>query len=153
MATTKCGFNDAPDGLQSGRESLRLNGPTLAARIGFDPKYDPKGTAVPNLADTRWWTLVDTGASSSCIDSDLAIELDLPMIDQAFGQGVDGPFKANVFAAQVHVPSLNFTIWGTFMGVNLKGFWNCRALMGRDFLSGFTMTYEGRTGSVILSND
>jgi len=54
----------------------------------------------------------------------------------------------------VHVPALNFTIYGEFAGVDLvAGGQAHHALIGRTFLQNFTMTYEGRTGTVILSND
>ena len=61
---------------------------------------------------------------------------------------------ANVYLAQVHVPSLNFTMYGAFAGVELAAGGQVHgALIGRTFLQHFTMIYEGRTGTVTLSND
>ena len=56
--------------------------------------------------------------------------------------------------AQIHVPSLNFTIYGAFAGVHLKtGGQIHQALIGRTFLQNFTMVYEGLTGTVTISKD
>ena len=54
--------------------------------------------------------------------------------------------------AQIHVPDVNFTIYGEFAGVHLRaGGQPHDALIGRDFLQHFTMTYNGYSGSVDLS--
>ena len=48
---------------------------------------------------------------------------------------------------------LNFTIYGMFAGVHLvAGGQIHRALIGRTFLQHYTMVYEGRTGTVTISN-
>jgi hypothetical protein len=58
----------------------------------------------------------------------------------------------NVYLAQVHVPSLAFTIYGAFAGVDLAaGGQAHRVLIGRTFLQNLAMVYEGLTGSVKLS--
>ena len=54
--------------------------------------------------------------------------------------------------AQIHVPTLDVTLYGTFAGVDLiAGGMIHQALIGRTFLRHFTMTYNGFTGSVVLS--
>jgi hypothetical protein len=81
MAETKCGFVDA-SGI-SGREFLQVHGPTLLVDIGFDTAYDCNNRiGIPTLAATKLWALVDTGATESCIDNDLAEKLGLPTIDR-----------------------------------------------------------------------
>lgn len=98
--------------------------------------------------------LVDTGAMESCIDSLLAAQLGLPIVDRRKVSGVHGSQEVNVHLAQVHVPSLKVTIYGAFAGVHLAaGGQAHNALIGRTFLRNFTMVYEGRTGTVTLSND
>ena len=53
--------------------------------------------------------------------------------------------------AQIHVPSLQVTLYGTFAGVDLiAGGQLHHALIGRTFLRHFTMTYNGASGSVVL---
>lgn len=152
MVQTKCGFDSGPEG--TGAELLALNGPTLLVDIGFDPQYGPNSTNPPAAGIQKLPALVDTGAAESCIDNLLAATLKLPIVDRRSISGSAGAHMANVYLAQVHIPSLNFTIYGAFAGVDLAagGQWHS-ALIGRTFLRSFTMTYEGRTGTVMLSND
>ncbi len=152
MAQTKCGFNDTPGGA-SGAVLLVTHGPTLNVNIGFDVNWVPRSKTmpIPGLAGIN--ALVDTGASESCIDNLLATQLNLPTIDRRTIAGAGGKHIVNVYLAQIHVPSLNFTIYGPFAGVNLKAGGQVHsALIGRTFLQYFTMIYEGRTGNVILSS-
>lgn len=153
MPTTKCGFDDVPG--MPGREALVGTGPTLFVNIGFDPTYDPAIPAkLPVLPPEVLWALVDTGAAESCIDGDLAMRLNLPVIDRRSLSGAHGAKEVNVHLAHVHVPSLLFTIYGPFCAVDLAaGGQRHLALIGRTFLKNFTMVYEGRTGTVTLSND
>ena len=96
--------------------------------------------------------LADTGAIECCIDSLLATQLGLPIADKRSIAGVGGAQVVNMHLAQVHVPTLNFTMYGLFAGVHLAaGGQAHRVSMGRSFLSAFTMVYEGRTGTVTLS--
>ncbi|MFZ4500519.1 MAG: retroviral-like aspartic protease family protein [Minisyncoccia bacterium] len=153
MAETKCGFNDSEN--VSGAALLTRYGPTLFVNIGFDETF--KGDAIPatipiaGIKDVQ--ALVDTGASVSCIDALLATELGLPIVDRVPIGGVGGRHMVNMYLAQIHVPSLNFTIYGSFAGVNLvEGGQVHKALIGRTFLENFTMTYEGKTGTVTITS-
>lgn len=151
MPNTKCGFNDIPGGA-SGAVLLSAYGPTLIVDIGFDPAFKV-GVAAPVAGVTGIRALVDTGASESCIDSLLASQLNLPIVDRRSISGVHGPIEVNMHLAQVRVPSLNFTIYGAFAGVHLDaGGQIHKALIGRTFLQHYTMVYEGRTGNVTLSS-
>src|SRR5437867_5832847 len=111
MARTKCGFNDAPGGA-SGAEMLVSYGPTLRVDIGFDRTYQPTAGKPPTPGLTGLSALVDTGATESCIDSVLAAHLNLPIIDRRKVSGVHGSDEVNVHLAQVHIPSLDWTIYG-----------------------------------------
>ena len=156
MVQTKCGFNNLPGGLPAVEILVNL-GPTLIVDIGFDPTFDPAQPAdgkrpVPGIEGLHG--LVDTGAIESCIDNLLAAQLNLPIVDRRMIAGSAGPHQANVYLAQVHIPFLSYTIWGAFAGVNLKAGGQVHsALIGRTFLRAFTMVYEGRTGTVTISND
>ncbi|MBI3491026.1 MAG: retroviral-like aspartic protease family protein [Acidobacteria bacterium] len=129
-------------------------GPTLLVDIGFDPNYQPPphpNLPVPGIKGIH--ALVDTGATESCIDSMLATQLGLPVVDKRVVAGVSGPQDVNIHLAQVHIPSLLFTIYGTFAAVHLAaGGQPHRALIGRTFLSRFTMVYNGQTGDVTISS-
>lgn len=152
MAQAKCGFNSTPDGA-SGSDLLATFGPTLFVNIGFDTNYRPDVKRAPTPGVQKIQALVDTGAVESCIDNMLASQLRLPIINKRLISGVHGSHPTNMYLAQVHIPSLSFTIYGEFAGADLAGGSQIhRALIGRTFLRHFTMLYEGRTGDVILSN-
>lgn len=97
-------------------------GPTLIVDIGFDPAYTPGLTPpkipVPGMRGLQ--ALVDTGALESCIDTQLASQLNLPIVDRALVSGAHGSHEANVYMAQIHIPSLGVTIYGNFVGVDLQ---------------------------------
>lgn len=150
MVTTKCGFDDVPGG-PAGSDLLVVNGPTLIVDIGFDPNFKPQLPNVPNPGIKGCSALVDTGATLSCIDSLLARQLNLPVVDRQAISGAHGRHDVDMYLAQVHVPTLAFTIYGTFAGVDLvAGGQYHQALIGRTFLRSFTMTYYGATGTVTL---
>lgn len=149
MPQANCGFNDAPGA--TGREQLVVHGPTLFVDIGFDPGFQPGPTSVPVPAAKGLWALVDTGAVESCIDGALATALGLPIIDRRQIAGVSGLKEVNVHLAQIHVPTLAFTIYGPFAAVDLAGGGQRhQALIGRTFLQHFMMIYYGMTGTVTL---
>lgn len=152
MPEVACGFNDVPGGA-SGQEMLTNYGPTLFVNIGFDASFKPG--IIPSAAPRglNVGALVDTGATESCIDSMLAANLGLPLIDVRAIAGVGGSQKANFYLAQIHVPSLNFTIHGAFAGVHLVsgGQWH-QAIIGRTFLRHCKMIYDGTTGTVLISH-
>lgn len=151
MPETKCGFDSIPDGA-SGAMMLAAYGPTLIVDIGFDQDFQTgrSKNPVPGLKGIH--ALVDTGASESCIDSALAAQLNLPIVDRRSVAGAHGSAEVSIHLAHIHVPSLGFTIYGAFAGVHLSaGGQPHLALIGRTFLQHCTMIYEGRTGSVSIS--
>jgi hypothetical protein len=119
MAETKCGFDDSAGVL--GCDLLVAHGPTLLVRIGFDAVYDPTIPHVlPNLPQNILPALVDTGALESCIDSALAMNLNLPVVDRRMVSGAHGAKEVNVHLAQIHIPALGFTQYGAFCAVDLQ---------------------------------
>ena len=146
MATTECGFSNS--------YQLAIYGPTLTVEIGLDTDFRAGAGMRPLLQSGPLRALVDTGASESCIDSDLAAALDLPVFDRHEVFGVGGIFEVTAYVAQIYIPALRFTIVRPFDGVRIaSGEQPHYALIGRTFLRHFNMAYEGRTGSVIISND
>ena len=145
MYQVECGFVNQI-------QSLVQFGPTLQVQIGFDRSYRPTDDPVPNLPSNSYHALIDTGAAMSCIDSQIAASLGLPVIDEQPTSGIHGSEMVNVHLAQIHIPALPFTIYGQFYGVHLiAGGQPHGALLGRDFLRYMQMTYVGDTGSVIVS--
>ena len=82
MVSTKCGWDSAPNGA-SRQLLLAAYGPTFIVDIGFDPAFKgvPHPPPAPGLG--RINALVDTGAAVSCIDSMLAVQLNLPVTIEA----------------------------------------------------------------------
>ena len=153
MPETSCGFSDVLGGA-SGAVLLAAHGPTILVDIGFDPTcVQPQLMNRPVSGITGIYALIDTGAAESCIDSMLASQLNLPVVDRRPISGCHGTQEVNMHLAQVYFPSLNFIIWGAFAGVHLAaGGPFHKALIGRTFLQHYTMVYEGRTGNVTISS-
>ena len=150
MVETKCGFDNSQG---NGASFLVQLGPTLFVDIGFDPNFKPADGGPPTPGIKGVQALVDTGATESCIDNLLAATLNLPVMDRRQISGVGGKHFVNMYLAQIHAPGLNFTIYGSFAGVELRaGGQPHNALIGRTFLQFFTMIYEGKTGTVTISS-
>jgi hypothetical protein len=129
-------------------------GPTLTVDIGFDLNHIPKSGSLPDLAAKGVHALIDTGANSNCIDSGLAMQLSLPIIDRQRVSGVGGIHEVNVHLGHVLIPDLGKYISGAFAGVNLvAGGQPHVALIGRAFLQDFVLFYDGRTGLVYISDE
>lgn len=152
MAIVLCGFVDGPNG--TGQGMLVQYGPTLEVDIGFAVNYVPTPGSLPDLQVKGVNALVDTGATASCIDAGLAMQLNLPIIDRQNVGGISGSYEVNMHLAHVVVPGLNKYISGAFAGVDLRGGGQPHvALIGRTFLQHFTFFYDGRTGSVSISDE
>jgi gag-polyprotein putative aspartyl protease len=148
MDQNNCGFRDA-NGVV-GRDLLIELGPTLKVDVGFDPDYSPQTPRrTPILPVSGIWALIDTGASISCIDRALAAHLNMPQIDRKTFLGISGPVDVDMHLAHIHVPTLSFTLYGSFAAMDLAG-GHHHVLLGRDFLRNFTMTYDGHSGAVHL---
>ena len=98
MPQAKCGFDDVPGGA-SGAVLLAAHGPTLIVDIGFDPNFKTPTSTLPIAGITGIHALVDTGAGESCIDSLLAIQLNLPIVDRRPISGVHGTHEARRLVA------------------------------------------------------
>jgi len=150
MASSGCGFSDVPGGA-SGSDLLAFYGPTLLVDIGFDSNFNPALTTPPVAGIKGIRALVDTGASLSCIDSFLATQLNLPVVDRQMVSGIHGGGEVNMHLAQVHIPSLGGTIYGGFAGVHLQaGGQVHKAIIGRAFFRHCKIVYEGHTGNVTI---
>jgi predicted aspartyl protease len=153
MPDAECGFIDVQGGAK-GNELLVSYGPTILVDIGFDPNFKPGQAALPAAGITGIRALVDTGATESCIDSALAAQLNLPVIDQKTYCGIGGKHLVKIHLAQISIPILSRYIWGYFVGVHLEagGQWH-KAIIGRTFLKHYKMTYDGRVGKVTISSN
>ena len=146
MPSVDCGFIGQPD-------MLARVGATLDVRIGLDLSYDPNGVNPPDLGVRLFSALIDTGASESGIDAELADDLRLPVVDRQTIAGVHGAAALNLHIAQLHVPDLGYAMRGEFIGVHLtRAGLPYFAIIGRDILRHLSMAYDGTTGSVTLES-
>ena len=144
MPVAEAGFVDDDGRPLHGR--LLEFGPTIQVTVGL--MTEGEETPPPRFAHA----LVDTGASDSCIDTQLAQELDLPIVDVEMISGVGGPQEHFVYAARVDIPSLEFLQFGRFAGVNLAaGGMEHRVLLGRTFLQNTVMIYDGLRAQITLA--
>ncbi len=148
MLTADCGYHEGPNG----QEFLVFYGPTVWVDVGFDPAYKANQKGPPQPGKSRIEGLVDTGAEEGCIDSSLAALLKLPIVDRRKVCGISGSLEVDMHLAQVHIPSLKFTLHGRFAGVHLvPGGHRYQVLIGRTFLRHFKLVYDGRTGAASIS--
>ena len=130
-------------------------GPTLDVQIGHDPRFQRSRVSLPNRPAYRHLELVDTGASHTCLDANLAPALGLPVVQRSPVSGVHGELVVNFHLAQLYVTELRVVFDGIFAAVHLQsGGQSHVVLLGRSFLQGFLMQYEGQAGSVkTIPND
>ena len=149
MPTIRFAFRNEP-GLSSS-DALVLNGPVLQVQIGFDPSFRRGQSGHPALPPEAIPAIVDTGATDNYIDTMLAGEIGLPILeDRQSITGAVGSDEVNTHDAQIYIPRLEYTIVGSFAGVHLTGTdLPYRAIIGRSFLRDFTMLYEGRTQALL----
>jgi hypothetical protein len=151
MKTATCGYTNL--GSITGAQRLAFLGPILEVDVGFDASYHHASSSPPTPDVKGLQALVDTGAMQSCIDASLAMQLKLPIVNQVQVAGAHGAAMLNVHMAQVYVPTLPHLMWGNFVGADLVGGGQpIRAILGRDFLRHFKMSYNGQTGLVTIQD-
>ena len=146
MPSAEAGPGNAPNS-----EALYLFGPVLPVLIGGN--QEPRMQDASSIVAVQRFALVDTGATDSCIDSNLAHALGLRVIDERQVSTPGGLETFDVYYGRIEVPDLNLSKRGPLMGANLSGGGQpYGALLGRDFLRLCSMHYDGETGSVTISN-
>jgi predicted aspartyl protease len=138
-------------------------GPTTHVEIGFDPGLfhpDPQQvqaalaalSASAKPAAMLVEALIDTGACESCIDEELAKQLQLPLIDHIAGSGIGGQETFDVYLGYIRIAALGYFQYGRFMAVKLRaGNQPHQALIGRTLLAAMILVYDGRDGSCRLA--
>ena len=123
-------------------------GPSL--EVVVSPLVDPPR---PPTEGHTTHALVDTGATQSCIDVQVAESLDLPVVDFVMIAGAAGESRHPLYAARVAIPALEIFEFGAFAGVDLgAGEQPHRVLLGRTFLQGTVMIYDGIRGQVTIAS-
>ena len=151
MPLADAGFRDA-NGRPDGAKLLEY-GPTLSVSVSHYTSEDAPTSLAAEDEPVSTIALVDTGATQSCIDIQLAQDLRLPVIDTVQLSGSDGAKTHPVYLAAVNIPSLEFQQYGRFAGVALaEGGQPHRALLGRTFLQSVIMIYDGVRAQVTLAS-
>jgi predicted aspartyl protease len=146
MRVIDCGCEGSPQPHQQ----LVYYGACLSVNLGFDPSWNPERKAPPLAGISDLEALIDTGAEESCIDSALAAQLNLPLIDKRPIVGV-GQMDADVHLAQVFIRAMKYTIRGHFAAVPLQeNGHRQRVLLGRTFLRDCLLVYDGRSAKVTI---
>jgi hypothetical protein len=150
MPSAQAGFRTGKGGLQPPDLLVRL-GPTIMVDIGLKSRGPAGGP--PDLSRKKIKALIDTGAGGDCIDDDLAKSLGLPITDEGEISGVGGRHQAFIYTARLYVPALDRLLFQPFTGVKLQqgDQWH-GVILGRPFLRHYTLTYNGRDGSVVLDD-
>lgn len=148
MPAIECGFRDE----QYGRKLLVVHGARIGVNIGLDPSWTPAERRRPPHPDTTGISaLIDTGSIDCCIDSELAMRLGLPIHDKRIVHGATSSELVSVCLAQVHIPRLRYTIYGSFSMVPLRKHKHEQdVLIGRTLLRDFILVYDGSTANVTL---
>jgi len=96
--------------------------------------------------------LLDTGASHTCIDEGIATALNLQVANRTTMRTAAGQASTSVFAVTLSFPGTSLPPMPSVfaLGANL-GNQGLAALIGRDFLAGKILHYDGALSIVTLS--
>jgi hypothetical protein len=133
MTAIECGY-------PSDHASLKEQGATLTVYIGYPPNLLMKLTA-----------LIDTGGTANTIEATIATRLRLPVVEFDNVRGVHGGKDTTVHASLMSIPVLNIN--NEPHRFHAGDIHPRQVLLGRLFLEKYKLTYDGRTGSVFISND
>lgn len=132
---------------------MQLTGPCVQVLIGLASSMvqtlTQNGQTVPVPQAGR--ALIDTGASITCIDDDLAKKLGLPVLDVVQMVSASHTTPANVYPVQIEVVGVGISVQVLrCMGAKLSQ-QGIAALIGRDFLVNGLLVYNGVVGAITLS--
>ena len=136
------------------RIALLQTGPCVQVVISLAQSLSEQlvqqGHAVPQPASGMG--LVDTGASTTCIDEALAQRLGLPVIDVVqMTSASHAGTEANVYPIQMEIVGSPIIVnVPRAIGANLAP-QGIVALIGRDYLQHCTLFYNGLSGEITLS--
>ena len=122
-------------------QNLRSVGPVV--EVSF---YDMKSPSNP----VKGLALIDTGATCSCIDKDVAERLNLIMCDKLRVYSPTGNMLCDVFDVEMTFTEMNLTIDCFVLNAHLAP-QPYIALIGRDVLGSFKFSYDGKENSYSLN--
>jgi len=157
LHTQLTGQGQTPDGKTVALPApiaLMQRGPIVQVTIGVEQNIAQQlvsqGAQLPQPVSGV--ALIDTGATSTCIDDAIAQQLKLPVVDVITIASASHPnSKQNVYPALIEVVGINIK-FNAFraIGVPLAN-QGIQVLIGRDLLQVCTLFYNGMIGSFTLS--
>ena len=133
---------------------LQQHGPIVQIILGigktFAEPLQQQGIALPVPASGN--ALIDTGASTTCIDDSVAQKMGLPAIDVVtMASASHASTQQNVYSIQMQIVGSPIMVEvPRAIGANLQS-QRIIALIGRDYLQHCTLHYNGLTGAITLS--
>lgn len=149
-------------GAYDARSFLRVFGPLTRIEV-----HVPSALATLLQQETRpipapaiGWALIDTGASSTCVDSSVIDELGVPLIGTASVGTAGGVQTQAVYPAGLRFPGMDdmHIEFSSVLGVTLKDQMTPTpepliCLIGRDVLETSLLVYNGMTGAWTLARN
>jgi predicted aspartyl protease len=134
--------------------ALRQHGPPVQLVFGISQAFADQllqqGTQLP--APVSGNALIDTGASSTCIDETIASTMGLPVIDVvSMASASHSATRQSVYPIHMQIVGSPITVEvPNAVGANLQP-QGIIALIGRDYLQHCTLHYNGVTGETTLA--
>ncbi len=151
------GEQQAPDGSKTPvppSAALMVRGPviqvTLSVAQSIAEQLVQQGKTLPEPVSGL--ALIDTGASTTCIDDEAAKKLELPIINVVnMASATDASSSRNVYPVLIEIVGTPIKVNANgAIGANLSA-QGLVVLIGRDVLLGFTLFYNGIMGQITLS--
>lgn len=137
---------------------LQQQGPVLPIEIqvptALEKHLKAQGKEVPKPVEGL--ALVDTGATSTCIDHKVLTDLGVKPVGIIKTGTAGGIVEQNLFPARIHMKQEKIGVeFGQVAGVNLSGQkaggMSIVALIGRDLLANWVLLYNGPAGMFTLA--
>ena len=134
------------------QESLKIAGPCIGGVITVsDAQQKALEEKNEGFEQRRGMILIDTGASTSCFDDNVAQELKLPIVGKGkMSSASHSESEVAVYAGKLMLPSNLAINVHKAIGANLVA-QGLIALIGRDILEHGTLFYNGIDGSATFS--
>ena len=135
------------------QEALATAGPRISVEVRVPTALEQYLTAHGQLipSPVSGTALIDTGATTSCVDSTTIQSLGVNPVNQVNSGTAGGPFLQYVYPAKFFLPNIQLTMeFSQAVGANLTGT-GIIALLGRDILARMVFIYSGLSGRISVS--